>query len=133
MKRFTFILFAFLVLVSCKDEPLEKYEGIWVGNFTGTQEGTWKVFVDADGKIKGTAKPLDFDGNSFALNGLITEDGKVTLKANVLNRELIFNAYASESDLAGNWWSDDGSNEGNWQGIKEIREERFPYNRLLNP
>lgn len=122
-----------MIILSCKDDPYDRYEGVWEGTFDGTEEGTWRFLIESDGDIKGGAIPEGFDGNSFIINGFITEDGEVSLEANVLNRKLEYQAYASETELSGTWISEDGSNEGTWEGSKRPTEDGFPYNLIFNP
>jgi hypothetical protein len=133
MKRIlAFILLSF-ALISCSDEPYAKYEGVWEGSFSGSESGSWRFVVESDGNIRGVARAESVNNQSFSINGLITEDGEVSLEANVLNSGLFFDAFATENSLSGSWSSGNAGFAGTWEGTKRPEEESFPYNLIFNP
>ena len=125
----TLIIFLFS---SCNDDNTDQYEGVWEGAFNGDKEGTWKIGIEDEGAARGVMRPSGED-RGFSINGKVNEDGELTMSANVLGRDILYEAFLTETTLEGNWSAQDDAFEGDWSGTKNEREERFPYGLILYP
>lgn len=128
------LLFACLIFVSCEEDKLAKFEGIWDGAFTGDEVGTLKIRITEDGISEGVAYPVESEGNqSFIFKGSVNEDGELTMTATVFGRDAIYNAFLSETELSGSWTAEEGNFTGSWSATKREQEDNFPYGLILYP
>jgi len=133
IRSLSFLLFICLLFASCKEDELTKYEGIWDGSYTGTQSGTLKIRIKEDGISEGVAIPSESgEGQSFVFKGSVNEDGELTMTATVFGRNLVYNAFLTETELSGTWTAEEGNFTGTWSATKRVQEENFPYGLLLN-
>ncbi|MGB6037947.1 MAG: hypothetical protein WBG42_16850 [Cryomorphaceae bacterium] len=134
IRHLSFLLFICLIFASCKEDELTKYEGIWDGTFEGDELGTLKVRIKEDGVSEGVAYPAE-SGNdqSFVFKGSVNEDGELTMTTTVFGRDMVYNAFLTETELSGTWIAEEGNFNGTWAATKRVREDRFPYGPLLNP
>jgi hypothetical protein len=132
--RLTILLvLATFIFASCKDDEQAKYEGIWEGVYAGDESGTWKIRIDEEGTSQGVAYPSDSEDQSFIFIGAVDEDGELRMTATVFGRVAIYEAFLTETNLTGEWHSEEGNFDGTWTGTKRERDDNFPYGLILNP
>ena len=132
IRRLTLVSLAACLMVSCDSDNTDQYEGIWEGNFDGDREGSWKIGIDEDGAAKGVMTPVD-QSQGFSLSGNVNESGELVMTAVVLGRDAVYNAFLTETNLAGDWSAQENDFRGSWSGTKNEQEDSFPYGLLLNP
>lgn len=129
----TAIILCCLIFASCKENEQAKYEGVWEGTYSGDEVGTWKMHIDEDGTSQGVVSPANPNYRSFKFTGSVNGDGELSMSAAVFGSIAAYDAFLTESDLSGSWNFEEGTIVGAWSGAKKERENRFPYQMLLNP
>jgi hypothetical protein len=133
-RNLSILLFACLLFISCEEDKLAKYEGIWEGSYIGDEAGTLKIRIKDNGISEGVAYPEDAeDGQSFVFTGAVNDDGELAMSATVFGRVVIYEAYLTESNLSGSWSDQEENFSGTWECAKRVQEDQFPYSLLLNP
>ena len=132
LHKLLLICFSSLLLVSCNNDNLDQYEGVWQGSFAGDRAGTWKIGIDEDGSAKGVMTPVD-QSQGFSLSGRVNDSGELVMTAIVFGRDAVYNAFLTESNLDGNWNAQENDFRGTWSGTKNKRDNRFPYGLIINP
>jgi len=57
------------------EDCIEIFRGTYSGNYDGSENGTFSVYIAADGTVEGTV--TDSSGNTFAVSGSVDETGVV--------------------------------------------------------
>ena len=59
--------------------PAISAAGDWSGTYTGTEDnGTFQINVSADGIVTGNATSIAFPGDTYVVNGTVTDNGGIT-------------------------------------------------------
>ena len=122
MKKFAFtsVLIIIFLTISCDEESqFEKYEGAWVGTYSGGDNGSWNVNIDEDGNVSGIAASDSAPGFPFDLNGSVTEDGKLEAQIPFFLDTLNFEGQFTNTDASGNWFNINQGITGTWTGKKK--------------
>lgn len=122
MKNLTsiFIIAFILVIFSCKkDNPYDKFEGLWSGNYSGGDTGQWSATIDDDGNVSGSAISDSLPNFPLSLSGRITEDGEFNAEgAFFIEEPVVFNGMLNENSASGVWTNDLAGIKGAWKGSK---------------
>ncbi len=120
MKRLILPALFLFLLVSCKkDNPFEKYQGNWIGTYSGDDTGTWNVTIDGNGNIQGRAVSDSLPNYPFNLTGTLSENGNFEAQAPVFFGTVGFEGQLTASSATGNWFNISAGLQGMWTGEKK--------------
>ncbi len=115
-----------LVFLSCDndDEPegVRLYEGSWSGTYVGSGDnGTWRVEIDDQGNISGTATSFVLSMN-FGLSGTVNSEGEFHATTGSASSGTTFTGTLTATDGQGTWENSQTGLSGSWSGYKEEDE-----------
>ena len=96
------------------------FQGTYAGTYAGTDAGTWRIAVDDDGALEGTAHSTVEDLN-YVISGEVDEDGALTagLFSNGLYRGSYEGTIAANGAVTGTWSNSDANENGTFTGRKQ--------------
>lgn len=118
------IVTAFSV-VSCDSDdnttvnPYAQFQGNWNGTFSGDDEGTWRVTIDANGVATGTLESNTMFA-PFDIEGQVSENGEVSAEYYDAGGQLVgqLTGTMTATTVSGTWSGGWGL-MGTWEGSKE--------------
>ena len=117
MKKICFLLFLFLMIISCtSDEERSRqadssFQGNWNGKFSGDESGTINFSVEKQGTIKGSLTNSD-NAISENFEGYVNFEGKFDI--NTRNKYYFSGFLDNVQSVNGQWkrYSDTGEKNG---------------------
>lgn len=96
------------------------FRGSYAGTFSGTDAGTWRITVDGDGGLIGTAHS-SWENLDYTIDGSVNEAGVLT--AGLYDGDRYSGTYdgtiSAAGAVGGTWGSADGSETGAFAGQRQ--------------
>ena len=128
MKKLLLLSALFIFACSSYDEPLgqsfqsveSEFKGLWSGDFTGEDNGTWTLTVKDSGVVLGSFTSKDYN-EIYSFSGSVDEDGELIASITSGNVVGNFNGNLNNESSLGSYTVNTRS--GNLQGRLSTEEE----------
>lgn len=115
----TLILFGCFTSCTTDENELrtpEDYTGIWTGEYTGDETGTWVVNIDNSGVVTGNATS---DVDTYIITGNIQPDGVISATVGDADSGAVWNGTAINGNVTGVWTNHSYDLIGDFNGRKQ--------------
>ena len=122
MKKILVILLCFPLLFGCggeakKTEKPSPFNGTWIGNFTGDDNGEIYVTISTNGSISGTTNTGA--PNQDVITGAVTDNGGLSATVGKVSTGAKFEGQLSENSGSGIWNNYGDFLSGTWTVTKQ--------------
>lgn len=98
--------------------PLQKFQGNWIGAYIGEDEGEWQATIDASGNATGSINRTNSSSN-YTLTGTVDKEGVVNMTYFYNNQTMgTMSGTMNANDGSGTWVNTLQNFKGTWSGIK---------------
>ncbi|WP_390451747.1 hypothetical protein [Chryseobacterium sp. Alg-005] len=95
------------------------FNGNWIGTYSGTDHGTWKINISNSGNVTGSAHSNDYN-EDFEISGNVNNNGQLNAVLGSSSSGGTFKGTLSGNSGNGTWSNNVGTpHSGSWNGNKQ--------------